>query len=64
MYSQFCSRLASEGYIVLAMEHRDGSGPVVRVRTRESGEGNDDDEKGGIKETLRRLLYTTIAEVV
>ena len=28
-YSQYCSALASEGNIVLAVEHRDGSGPAV-----------------------------------
>ncbi|WWC90570.1 uncharacterized protein L201_005506 [Kwoniella dendrophila CBS 6074] len=30
-YSQFCSNLASEGYIVLAIEHKDGSGPAVMI---------------------------------
>ncbi len=28
-YSQYCRALASEGYLVLAIEHRDGSGPAV-----------------------------------
>lgn len=28
-YSQYCAALASEGYVVLAVEHRDGSGPAV-----------------------------------
>ncbi|KAG8932093.1 hypothetical protein FRC01_000278 [Tulasnella sp. 417] len=27
-YSQFCSNLASEGYVVLSLEHRDRSGPA------------------------------------
>jgi platelet-activating factor acetylhydrolase len=28
-YSQYCSALASEGYVVIAVEHADGSGPAV-----------------------------------
>lgn len=28
-YSQYCTALASEGYIVLSVEHRDHSGPCV-----------------------------------
>jgi len=28
-YSQFCSAVASEGYVVVAVEHADGSGPAV-----------------------------------
>jgi platelet-activating factor acetylhydrolase len=28
-YSQMCQRLVSEGYVVLAVEHADGSGPCV-----------------------------------
>lgn len=28
-YSQYCSRLASEGYVVIAVEHADGSGVCV-----------------------------------
>jgi len=35
MYSQFCGRLASEGYVVIALEHRDGTSPAVVVRTED-----------------------------
>ncbi|KAL7422341.1 hypothetical protein Q5752_002987 [Cryptotrichosporon argae] len=30
-YSQFCSSIAAEGYVVLAVEHHDGSAPSVLV---------------------------------
>lgn len=32
MYSSFCGELASRGYIVCAVEHRDGSGPSSSIR--------------------------------
>jgi platelet-activating factor acetylhydrolase len=28
-YSQFCSRLAATGRVVLALEHRDGTGTIA-----------------------------------
>lgn len=28
-FSDYCGRLAAQGMVVLALEHRDGSGPMV-----------------------------------
>lgn len=38
--SAVCGELASRGYIVAAIEHRDGTGPSVRM-TNERGETKD-----------------------
>jgi hypothetical protein len=37
-YSQFCSRLAASGKVVLAIEHRDGTGPACMPRSWNEGE--------------------------
>ncbi|CAA7260046.1 unnamed protein product [Cyclocybe aegerita] len=37
VYSQFCSRLAASGKIVLAVEHRDGTGTVCMPRSWNQG---------------------------
>ena len=37
--SYLCSRLASEGNVVLALEHRDGTGPFVMTRSPIPGMG-------------------------
>ncbi|KAG8857646.1 hypothetical protein FRB96_005664 [Tulasnella sp. 330] len=33
MYSSFCGEMASRGYVVAAIEHRDGTGPSSTIRT-------------------------------
>lgn len=44
---------------MLAIEHRDGSGPCVRIRSgQESGE-----EGEGRDEVLRQLLYSKVDEI-
>nr|XP_031858975.1 uncharacterized protein CI109_005643 [Kwoniella shandongensis]KAA5526047.1 hypothetical protein CI109_005643 [Kwoniella shandongensis] len=42
MYTQICGELASRGYVVAAVEHRDGTGPSARI-TSEEGQVRDVD---------------------
>src|SRR5689334_2696778 len=38
LFSDYCGRLAAQGMVVLALEHRDGSGPMVMPKDEETGE--------------------------
>ena len=38
MYSTLCGEMASRGYIVVACEHRDGTGPSTVVRLLARGD--------------------------
>ena len=57
-YSNFCAKIASEGYVVLAIEHRDGSGPAVRVRP------GIDDASSSKNDEGRLLMYSKVDDVV
>jgi platelet-activating factor acetylhydrolase len=50
MYSSMCGELASYGFVICAVEHRDGSGPRTYINHEPSGEGSleDLDHRGGI----------------
>lgn len=52
-YSQYCSRLAASGKVVLALEHRDGSGMACRPRSWE----------GNTKDTHRSIVYLRETDV-
>jgi platelet-activating factor acetylhydrolase len=48
MYSSVCGEFASYGFVVVAVEHRDGSGPRTYVNRSNEGEGSVEDfEKRG-----------------
>lgn len=43
MYSSVCGEFASYGFIVIAVEHRDGSGPRTYINHAKRGEGSASD---------------------
>lgn len=43
LYSTMCGEMASYGFVVCAVEHRDGSGPRTYINHASSGEGGLDD---------------------
>lgn len=53
MYSSVCGEFASYGFVVCAIEHRDGSGPRTFVNHAKSGPGSmkDNEVNGGIDHT-------------
>lgn len=54
MYSQICGSLAARGYIVAAIEHRDGTGPCSSVCT----------ERGGKTEDIEFLRWKDVQSVL
>lgn len=64
-YTQYCSALASRGYVVLALEHRDGSAPAVLLPSKPASIGSDESGKSEKKkEPKQRVLsYTKKDEI-
>ncbi|KAF2162210.1 hypothetical protein M409DRAFT_27217 [Zasmidium cellare ATCC 36951] len=55
MYSSVCGEFASYGFVVCAVEHRDGSGPRTYINHAKSGEGSAEDlEKRGHIDHLKK----------
>ena len=63
-YTQYVTALASQGYVVLVLEHRDGSAPAVSLPPlSESLDGHDGSAAAGCKDKERILHYLKLPDL-